>query len=76
MCKMYIGKVLLVLLFTFHVILGGRKAKRAELIVTSIPRIHSGLIIFVNVILINYYLSEICEFVTRVVPKVISNNFL
>jgi hypothetical protein len=54
---MDIGKVLLVLLFTFYVIPGGRKAKRAERIVTSIPRVHSGLNIFVTVISINYNLS-------------------
>jgi len=61
---MDVGKVLLILFFTFHVILEDRKAKRAERIATSIPRIHSGLNILVNVISINYYHSEICEFVT------------
>jgi len=30
MCKMDIGKVLLVLLFTFHVIRGDRKTKRRQ----------------------------------------------
>jgi hypothetical protein len=61
---MVIGKVLLILFFTFHVILGDRKVKRAARIVTSIPHIRSSLNIFVNVISINYYPSELCEFVT------------
>ena len=60
---MDIDKVLLVLYFTFHVILGNRKAKRTERIVASIPRVHSGLNIFVNLISINYYPSEISEFI-------------
>jgi hypothetical protein len=59
---MDIGKVLLILFFTFHVIIGDRKVKRAARIVTSIPHIRFGLNIFVNVISINYYPSEICEF--------------
>ena len=60
---MDIGKVSLVLFFIFHLILGDRTAKRVEGTVTSIPRIHSGFNTFVNVISINYYPSEICEFV-------------
>jgi len=60
---MDIGKFLLVLFFTFHLILGDRKAKRTERIVTSIPRIHSGLNIFEHLISINYYPSGISDFV-------------